>query len=183
MFEDDNKPSFLTVGTPQCAAFCSILVLVFAVLLLTVGFWKMLLLGIFALVGLFIGGVKDKERFLQEKLSALIPSGEKKPYRATAYPAGTLAKRSAPADDAADEDGEAGDAPDEEPDEESDEEPDEEEDVEEESPEEEAAPEAEEAGDDGEAEDEEASGEDGETSWKAGPETGDGRVESAGENR
>ena len=179
MFQDDHKPSFLTVGTPQCAAFCGALVLVFAVLLLTVGFWKTLLLAVFVLLGLFIGGVKDKQRFLQEKLSALIPSGEKKSYRPTAYPAGVLVKKSAvpeapdeeedaePEDEAADEDGEAAD------------EAEEEKDAEEESPAEAAAAEADEA-----AEDEEASDEDGESAWKAGPETKDGRLErTAGENR
>ena len=179
MFEEENKPSFLKVGTAQCAAFCGFLGLVLAVLLLTIGFWRTLMLAVFMLVGAFIGGVKDKRSFLQEKLSGLIPSGEKKPYRATVYPAGMVPekkKAARPAEAAKEEedtDGEEtveADAP----------ETEEEEDVagddaDEGDINEEAAAEA-----DVETEDEDAQ-EDEETPWKAGPETRDGRYERSQE--
>ena len=57
----DKKNRFLTVGTQECALLCAVLGLLIAVLLLTVGFWKTLMLAVFFLIGLFIGGVKDKK--------------------------------------------------------------------------------------------------------------------------
>ncbi len=169
MNREDNRPSFLKVGTPQCALFCGFLGLVLAVLLLTIGFWRTLMLAVFMLLGAFIGGVKDKRAFVQEKLSALVPSGEKKPYRATVYPAGmTPDRKTAPAAEPAEEE--------EEEEEEAVEEaedaqtPAEDEDVSD--PVEET--EAEEASDS-----EEDDGEEEKTSWSAGPETRDGRFERA----
>ena len=54
-----------TPGTAPCTLFSVAVGLVFAVLLLTIGFWKALLIGLFCLVGAFVGGVKDKKGFIR----------------------------------------------------------------------------------------------------------------------
>ena len=53
----------LTPGTGACALFGAVIGLIFAVLCLTIGVGKALLIGIFCLIGAFIGGVKDKKAF------------------------------------------------------------------------------------------------------------------------
>ena len=58
---ENKKSKFLTAGTQECALLCAFLGLLIAVLLLTVGFWKTLMLALFFLCGLFIGGVRDKK--------------------------------------------------------------------------------------------------------------------------
>ena len=55
----------LTVGTPACALFGAAIGIVFAVLCLTIGVGKALVIGIFCLIGAFIGGVKDKKEFVR----------------------------------------------------------------------------------------------------------------------
>ena len=49
-----------TPGTAPCTVFGIVVGLIFAVLCLTIGVGKALLIGLFCLVGAFIGGVKDK---------------------------------------------------------------------------------------------------------------------------
>ncbi len=56
----------LTPGTVPCAVFGAVIGLVFAVLCMTIGVLKALLIGIFCLVGAFIGGVKDKVGFVKK---------------------------------------------------------------------------------------------------------------------
>ena len=55
----------LTIGTPACALFGAVIGIVFAILCLTIGVGKALVIGIFCLIGAFIGGVKDKAGFLK----------------------------------------------------------------------------------------------------------------------
>ena len=55
-----------TPGTVPCALFGMALGLLFAVLCLTVGVGKALLIGGFCLVGAFVGGVKDKAGFIRK---------------------------------------------------------------------------------------------------------------------
>ncbi|MCI7735746.1 MAG: DUF2273 domain-containing protein [Clostridiales bacterium] len=55
----------LTAGTRPCALFGALVGLIFAVLCLTIGVGKALLIGVFCLIGAFIGGVKDKAGFLK----------------------------------------------------------------------------------------------------------------------
>lgn len=55
----------LTVGTPACALFGAAIGIVFAILCLTIGVSKALVIGIFCLLGAFIGGVKDKKEFVR----------------------------------------------------------------------------------------------------------------------
>ena len=54
-----------TLGTAPCALLGCVLGLVFAVLCLTIGVGKTLLIAVFCLVGAFIGGVKDKQGFVR----------------------------------------------------------------------------------------------------------------------
>ena len=55
-----------TPGTVPCALFGMAVGLLFAVLCLTVGVGKTLLIGLFCLVGAFVGGVKDKAGLLRK---------------------------------------------------------------------------------------------------------------------
>ena len=57
-----------TPGTVPCAVFGAALGLVFAVLCMTIGVVKSLLIGVFCLIGVFIGGVKDKVGFVKKIL-------------------------------------------------------------------------------------------------------------------
>ena len=58
----------LTPGTRACALFGAGIGLVFAILCLTIGVGKALLIGAFCLVGAFIGGVKDKAGFVRRTI-------------------------------------------------------------------------------------------------------------------
>lgn len=64
-----NMKSFFsqmfTPGTVPCAIFGMAVGTVFAVLWLTIGVGKALLIGVFCLVGAFVGGVKDKGAFVR----------------------------------------------------------------------------------------------------------------------
>jgi len=55
----------LTPGTVPCTLFGAAIGLVFAVLCMTIGVTKALLIGVFCLIGAFIGGVKDKVGFIK----------------------------------------------------------------------------------------------------------------------
>ena len=59
----------LTVGTPACALFGAVIGVIFAILCLTIGVGKALLIGVFCLIGAFIGGVKDKKAFVRRIVS------------------------------------------------------------------------------------------------------------------
>ena len=55
-----------TPGTAACTIFGMAMGVVFAVLCLTIGVSKALLIGLFCLVGAFVGGVKDKAGFVRK---------------------------------------------------------------------------------------------------------------------
>ena len=65
-----DKKSFFsqifTLGTVPCALFGMAVGLLCAVLCLTVGVGKTALIGLFCLIGAFIGGVKDKAGFIRK---------------------------------------------------------------------------------------------------------------------
>ena len=64
----DRKTFFsqlLTPGTVPCTIFGVAVGLIFALLLLTIGVGKTLIIGLFCLVGAFIGGVEDKAGFVR----------------------------------------------------------------------------------------------------------------------
>ncbi len=54
-----------TPGTVACTVFGAVLGIVFAVLCLTIGVGKAVLIGVFCLFGAFIGGIKDKKAFIR----------------------------------------------------------------------------------------------------------------------
>ncbi|MBQ7885696.1 MAG: DUF2273 domain-containing protein [Clostridia bacterium] len=58
----------LTPGTVPCALFGMAVGLLFAVLCLTIGVGKTVLIGLFCLVGAFVGGVKDKVGFIRKAI-------------------------------------------------------------------------------------------------------------------
>lgn len=65
----DKKNFFaqiFTPGTVPCALFGMAVGLLFAVLCLTIGVGKTVLIGLFCLVGAFVGGVKDKPGFIRK---------------------------------------------------------------------------------------------------------------------
>ena len=65
----DKKSIFaqiFTPGTVPCALFGMAVGLLFAVLCLTIGVGKTVLIGLFCLVGAFVGGVKDKPGFIRK---------------------------------------------------------------------------------------------------------------------
>ena len=53
-----------TPGTVPCTIFGAVLGVIFAVLCLTIGILRALLIGIFCAIGVFVGGVKDKRQFI-----------------------------------------------------------------------------------------------------------------------
>ena len=55
-----------TPGTGACALFGAAVGVVFAILCLTIGVGKAVLIGLFCLIGAFIGGVKDKAGFVRK---------------------------------------------------------------------------------------------------------------------
>ena len=55
-----------TRGTIPCAIACTLLGLFTALLLLWGGIWRTLLVAALAIIGAFIGGVKDKKSFIDK---------------------------------------------------------------------------------------------------------------------
>ena len=54
-----------TPGTVPCTLFGAVLGIVFAVLCLTIGAAKAILIAVCCLIGGFVGGVKDKKKFIR----------------------------------------------------------------------------------------------------------------------
>lgn len=77
-----SRPQILTPGTSACALFCGLLGVLIAVLLLTIGFWKTLMIAVFFLAGAFIGGVGDKKAFISGQAEKYFPQKELHPYKA-----------------------------------------------------------------------------------------------------
>ena len=71
----------LIVGTPECAIFSGAAAMVLALLLLTLGFWKTLLVAVIVCAGAFIGGVKDKKAFIARIVNRLFPPKTTVPYQ------------------------------------------------------------------------------------------------------
>ena len=71
--------STLIIGTPQCGALGALLGAVLAVLLLTIGLWKTLFIAAFALLGVWMGGVRSKTNFIRSIINRSFPEkGEAK---------------------------------------------------------------------------------------------------------
>ena len=69
------------IGTPECAIFSGAVAMALALLYLTVGFWKMVLFFLVVMLGVFIGGVKDKKGWLKRLINRLFPARQMVPYR------------------------------------------------------------------------------------------------------
>lgn len=54
-----------TPGTVACTIFCAGLGIIFAILCLTIGVGRAVLIAFFCLLGAFIGGVRDKKEFIR----------------------------------------------------------------------------------------------------------------------
>ena len=80
--EKGTRPQILTPGTSACALFGGLLGVLIAVLLLTIGFWKTLMIAVFFMVGAFIGGVGDKKAFISGQAEKYFPQKELHPYKA-----------------------------------------------------------------------------------------------------
>ena len=68
----DKKTFFaqmFTPGTVPCTLFGAAIGLLFAVLCMTIGVGRTLVVGLFCLIGAFIGGVKDKRAFIRDLVS------------------------------------------------------------------------------------------------------------------
>lgn len=73
---------FFKAGTPECAIFSGVAAMVLGLLLLTVGFWRTVLLALLGACGAFLGGIKDKKQWLKNALNRIIPDKQRAvPYR------------------------------------------------------------------------------------------------------
>lgn len=72
----DFLKEMTVVGTPACALACTVGGVVIAALLLTIGLWKTLFVAAMALLGLFLGGVKDKHSFVRDLANKIFPAKE-----------------------------------------------------------------------------------------------------------
>ena len=69
------------IGTPECAIFFGLLAMVLALLFLTIGFWRTLLVAALVSVGAFIGGVSNKKEWFRNLINRLFPPKGDVPYR------------------------------------------------------------------------------------------------------
>ena len=80
---DKNSGRFsdnmLRVGTPECAFLCAVAGMALALLLLFAGFWRTVFVALLVVIGVFIGGVKDKKQWCADRINRLFPAP--KPYR------------------------------------------------------------------------------------------------------
>lgn len=73
--------NMLKIGTPECAIFFAVVAMVLAVLFLMVGFWQTLLIAALALLGAFMGGIRDKKDWIRNAVNRLFPPKQNMPYR------------------------------------------------------------------------------------------------------
>lgn len=69
------------IGTVECAVFFGAAAMVLALLFLLVGFWQTLLIAALVLVGVFLGGVKDKKDWIRNLVNRLFPPKQNVPFR------------------------------------------------------------------------------------------------------
>ncbi len=60
-------------GTPSFGLFLGFTLAVLGLLVMTVGFWKTLILGLLFFLGYFLGAVEDKSQFAKDALNRVIP--------------------------------------------------------------------------------------------------------------
>ena len=72
---------FLQVGTLECMIFGVVLAIIVAILFMTIGFWKTLLVVAVVAVALFITGVKDKKAFVGKAVGKIAPQRDSYPAK------------------------------------------------------------------------------------------------------
>lgn len=70
----------VTVGTPLCTLFGGVCGIVIAALLLSIGWWRTLIVLFFCAIGLFISGVKCKKNFFHKLDNTVNPVAEEESY-------------------------------------------------------------------------------------------------------
>ena len=80
-------------GTPECAVFCAGVAMLLGLLFLWIGFWKTLLIFCLMLVGMFIGGVEDKQEKIRGLVNRLFPAKPAVTYSEPRHGAGKAARR------------------------------------------------------------------------------------------
>ena len=83
MRDDQQKQSdgLFRIGTPECAVVFALAAMVLALLLLTVGFWHMLWIGLLMLFAAFLGGIRNKKQWFKDVINRLVPVKQAVPYR------------------------------------------------------------------------------------------------------
>ena len=81
------------IGTPECAVFSAGIAMVLGLLFLWIGFWKTLFLFCLMLLGLFIGGVEDKQEWIRCLINRLFPPRADVSYREPRHSAGKASRR------------------------------------------------------------------------------------------
>ena len=69
------------IGTAECALLCGTVGLIIGTLLVTVGFWKTLLVALFTALGVFLGGTANKKQGIQAFFQTVFPKKNSTPYR------------------------------------------------------------------------------------------------------
>ncbi|MBR3015956.1 MAG: DUF2273 domain-containing protein [Clostridia bacterium] len=81
------------IGTPECAVFSAAVAMVLGLLFLWIGFWKTLFIFCLMLLGLFIGGVEDKQEWFRNLVNRLFPPRADVPYREPRHSAGKSSRK------------------------------------------------------------------------------------------
>ena len=76
--KEDRKMEKFKKGTPGYGILIGLLFAAAGVLMLTIGFWKTILLAALFAVGYFIATVDDKSQFLKDTANSIIPKKEEK---------------------------------------------------------------------------------------------------------
>ena len=66
----------LKKGTPACGLILGTVLVVLGALVMWIGFWKTLLLGLLFALGYFLGAIDKKKEFLKNTANRLIPEKE-----------------------------------------------------------------------------------------------------------
>ena len=74
---NDLLKEMLTWGTPACGAFCGVLGILLAILLLTIGFWRTLFIAVFAALGALAGGIGNKRDAVRVAINRSFPPKDK----------------------------------------------------------------------------------------------------------
>ena len=71
--EPQKKNGWLNIGTPQCGVAFAVVGALLALMLLFLGFWRTLLVALFAGAGYFLGASEDKGETLKKLINRLFP--------------------------------------------------------------------------------------------------------------